>query len=62
MKKRIVGLLVFLSVMLLCITAIAEWQVEDGTYMTYIQNGKKLTGTYKIDNVAYKFAADGHLE
>ena len=61
MKKRLVWLLVFLSVLLLCTVALADWQVENGTYMTYLRNGKKVAGTQKIDKVTYYFNNDGHL-
>ena len=61
MRKRIIGLLVFLSVLLLCAAALADWQIENDTYLTYVQNGKKITGNYKIGTATYQFTNEGHL-
>lgn len=64
MKKKLVCLLVFLAALLICTVALADWQIEteeDGTYLTYILNGKVVTGTKKIDNVTYYFDSYGHL-
>ena len=61
MKKKLVWLLVLVAALLVCTVALADWEVENGTYLVYRDKGKLKTGSVKIDGVTYTFDANGHL-